>query len=169
MAAITYFLKLGHNNHGLIFTVVTLGLLLAVETVGLLWAVETIWCIYFHVNHMSKLVRLFAIEISNFLQIRMQNSRWFLQIDAWDQKVVIWIYCLRRLSMTTVKAYILPFRHYDCFTKCSPTHFSESWHKTLRVSIYWFHQIILPSVARSTPYLQDVILSNLRFILMVSR
>ena len=41
MAAITYFLKLGHNNHGLIFTVVTLGLLRAVETVGLLWAVET--------------------------------------------------------------------------------------------------------------------------------
>ena len=50
VAAITYFLKLGHNNHGLIFTVVTLGLLLAVETVGLLravgtmgllWAVET--------------------------------------------------------------------------------------------------------------------------------
>ena len=40
-AAITYFLKLGHNNHGLIFTVVTLGLLLAVETVGLLRAVET--------------------------------------------------------------------------------------------------------------------------------
>ena len=39
--AITYFLKLGHNNHGLIFTVVTLGLLLAVETVGLLRAVET--------------------------------------------------------------------------------------------------------------------------------
>ena len=49
MAAITYFLKLGHNNHGLIFTVVTLdlqaveivGLLRAVETMGLLWAVET--------------------------------------------------------------------------------------------------------------------------------
>ena len=41
MAAITYFFKLGHNNHGLIFTVVTLGLLLAVETVGLLRAVET--------------------------------------------------------------------------------------------------------------------------------
>ena len=40
MAAITYFLKLGHNNHGLIFTVVTLGLLLAVEIVGLLRAVE---------------------------------------------------------------------------------------------------------------------------------
>ena len=40
-AAITYFLKLGHNNHGLIFTVVTLGLLLAVETVGLLRAIET--------------------------------------------------------------------------------------------------------------------------------
>ena len=39
MAAITYFLKLGHNNHGLIFTVVTLGLLRAVEIVGLLWAV----------------------------------------------------------------------------------------------------------------------------------
>ena len=34
-------LKLGHNNHWLIFTVVTLGLLRAVETVGLLWAVET--------------------------------------------------------------------------------------------------------------------------------
>ena len=41
VAAITYFLKLGHNNHGLIFTVVTLGLLRAVETVGLLRAVET--------------------------------------------------------------------------------------------------------------------------------
>ena len=41
VAAITYFLKLGHNNHGLIFTVVTLGLLLAVETVGLLQAIET--------------------------------------------------------------------------------------------------------------------------------
>ena len=41
VAAITYFLKLGHNNHGLIFTVVTLGLLLAVEIVGLLRAVET--------------------------------------------------------------------------------------------------------------------------------
>ena len=41
VAAITCFLKLGHNNHGLIFTVVTLGLLLAVQTVGLLWAVET--------------------------------------------------------------------------------------------------------------------------------
>ena len=49
MVAITYFLKLGHNNHGLIFTVVTLdlwavetvGLLRAVETMGLLWAVET--------------------------------------------------------------------------------------------------------------------------------
>ena len=42
LAAITYFLKLGHNNHGLIFTVVTLGLLRAIETVGLLWAVETV-------------------------------------------------------------------------------------------------------------------------------
>ena len=42
MAAITYFLKLGHNNHGLIFTVVTLGLLWAIETVGLLRAVETV-------------------------------------------------------------------------------------------------------------------------------
>ena len=41
VAAITYFLKLGHNNHGLIFTVVTLGLLWAVETVGLLRAIET--------------------------------------------------------------------------------------------------------------------------------
>ena len=41
VAAITYFLKLGHNNHGLIFTVVTLGLLRAVEIVGLLRAVET--------------------------------------------------------------------------------------------------------------------------------
>ena len=41
VAAITYFLKLGHNNHGLIFTVVTIGPLLAVETVGLLRAVET--------------------------------------------------------------------------------------------------------------------------------
>lgn len=38
VAAITYFLKLGHNNHGLIFTVVTLDLW-AVETVGLLRAV----------------------------------------------------------------------------------------------------------------------------------
>ena len=44
------FLKLGHNNHGRIFTIVTLGLLRAieimgllraVETMGLLWAVET--------------------------------------------------------------------------------------------------------------------------------
>ena len=42
VAGITYFLKLGHNNHGLIFTVVTLGLLRAVETVGLLRAVETV-------------------------------------------------------------------------------------------------------------------------------
>ena len=42
VAAITYFLKLGHNNHGLIFTLVTLGLLLAVETVGLLQAVEIV-------------------------------------------------------------------------------------------------------------------------------
>ena len=41
VAAITYFLKLGHNNHGLIFTVVTLGLLRAVETMGLPRAVET--------------------------------------------------------------------------------------------------------------------------------
>ena len=32
MPAITYFLKLGHNNHGLIFTVVTLGLLMAVNS-----------------------------------------------------------------------------------------------------------------------------------------
>ena len=42
MAAITYFLKLGHNNHGVIFTVVTLGLLRAIEIVGLLWVVETV-------------------------------------------------------------------------------------------------------------------------------
>ena len=42
VAAITYFLKLGHNNHGLIFTVVTLGHLRAVETVGLLRVVETV-------------------------------------------------------------------------------------------------------------------------------
>ena len=42
VAAITYFLKLGHNNHGLIYIVVTLGLLRAVETVGLLRAVETV-------------------------------------------------------------------------------------------------------------------------------
>ena len=42
VAAITYFLKLGHNNHGIIFTVVTLGLLRAVEIVGLLRAVETV-------------------------------------------------------------------------------------------------------------------------------
>ena len=41
VAAITYFLKLGHNNHGLIFIVVTLGLLRPVEIVGLLRAVET--------------------------------------------------------------------------------------------------------------------------------
>ena len=41
VAGITYFLKLGHNNHVLIFTIVTLGLLRAVETVGLLRAVET--------------------------------------------------------------------------------------------------------------------------------
>ena len=40
MAATTYFLKLGHNNHGLIFTVVTLDLQ-AIETVGLPRAVET--------------------------------------------------------------------------------------------------------------------------------
>ena len=40
VAATTYFLKLGHNNHGLIFTVVTLDLR-AVEIVGLLRAVET--------------------------------------------------------------------------------------------------------------------------------
>ena len=40
VAAITYFLKLGHNNHGLIFTVVTMGLLRAVETMGLLRAIE---------------------------------------------------------------------------------------------------------------------------------
>ena len=42
VAAITYFLKLGHNNHGLIFTIVTLGLLRAVEIVGLLRAIETV-------------------------------------------------------------------------------------------------------------------------------
>ena len=36
------FFKLGHNNQGLIFTVVTLGLLRAVETVGLLRVVETV-------------------------------------------------------------------------------------------------------------------------------
>ena len=41
VATITYFLKLGHNNHGLIFTVVTLGLLLAIEIVGLIRAIET--------------------------------------------------------------------------------------------------------------------------------
>ena len=41
VAAITYFLELVRNNHGIIFTVVTLGLLRAVETVGLLRAVET--------------------------------------------------------------------------------------------------------------------------------
>ena len=41
VAAITYFLKLGHNNHRLIFTVLTPGLLPAIETVGLLRAVET--------------------------------------------------------------------------------------------------------------------------------
>ena len=41
VAPITYFLKLGHNNHGLIFTVVTLGLLRAVETMGLLRVVDT--------------------------------------------------------------------------------------------------------------------------------
>ena len=41
VAVITYFLKLDHNNHGLIFTVVTLGLLRAVETVGLLRAVSS--------------------------------------------------------------------------------------------------------------------------------
>ena len=40
VAAITYF-KLGYNNHGLIFNVVTLGLLRVVETVNLLRAVET--------------------------------------------------------------------------------------------------------------------------------
>ena len=42
VATITYFLKLGHNNHGLIFTVVTLGLLRAVETVGPLRAIEIV-------------------------------------------------------------------------------------------------------------------------------
>ena len=50
VATITYFLKPGHNDHGLIFTVVTLdqraietvGLLRAVETVRLLRAVETV-------------------------------------------------------------------------------------------------------------------------------
>ena len=36
------FLKLGHNNHGIIFTIVTLGLLRAIETVGLLRAIETV-------------------------------------------------------------------------------------------------------------------------------
>ena len=49
VAAITYFLKLGHNNHGLIFTVVTLdlravetmGLIRAVDTMGLLWVVSS--------------------------------------------------------------------------------------------------------------------------------
>ena len=40
VAAITYFLKLGHNNHGLIFTVVTLGLLRPVEGLLFLWPVE---------------------------------------------------------------------------------------------------------------------------------
>ena len=62
MAAITYFLKLGHNNHGLIFTVVTLGLLRAVETVGLLWAVETMvfyglyhqWALYGQYDRLAK-------------------------------------------------------------------------------------------------------------------
>ena len=39
VAAITYFFKPGHNNHGLIFTVVIVGLLRAVETVGLLRAI----------------------------------------------------------------------------------------------------------------------------------
>ena len=38
VAAITYFLKLGHNNHGLH---IYMGLLRAVETMGLLRAVET--------------------------------------------------------------------------------------------------------------------------------
>ena len=42
VAAITYFLKLGHNNYGRIFTVVTLVLLRAIETVGLPRAVETV-------------------------------------------------------------------------------------------------------------------------------
>ena len=50
VAAITYFFKLGHNNHGLIFTVMKLdlravekeGLRRAVETVGLLRAIETV-------------------------------------------------------------------------------------------------------------------------------
>lgn len=41
VAAITYFFKLGHNNHGLIFTVVTMGLLRAVETMGLLWGLAS--------------------------------------------------------------------------------------------------------------------------------
>ena len=42
VAAITYFLKLGHNNHGLIFTVVTISLLRAVETMALLCVVDTL-------------------------------------------------------------------------------------------------------------------------------
>ena len=42
MAAITYFLKLGHNNHGLhIYCSYHMGFLRAVETMGLLRAVET--------------------------------------------------------------------------------------------------------------------------------
>ena len=41
VAAITYFLKLGHNNHGLHSTVVTMGLLQTIETMGLLRVVDT--------------------------------------------------------------------------------------------------------------------------------
>ena len=41
VAAITYFLKLGHNNHGLHIYCSYMGLLWAVETMGLLRAVET--------------------------------------------------------------------------------------------------------------------------------
>ena len=61
VAATTYFLKLGHNNHGLIFTVVTLHLR-AVETVGLLRAVETMgllqvvhqWALYGPYDRLAK-------------------------------------------------------------------------------------------------------------------
>ena len=41
VAAITYFFKLGHNNHGLHIYCSDTGLLWAVETMGLLRGVET--------------------------------------------------------------------------------------------------------------------------------
>ena len=62
VAEITYFFKLGHNNHGPIFTVGTLGLLRAVETMGLLRAVATMafyesyhqWALYGPYDRLAK-------------------------------------------------------------------------------------------------------------------